>query len=36
VDVQFVLSAKDMEPGITALHRALIEAEVAQVPREAA
>jgi len=36
VDVQFVLSAADMEPGIAALHRVLIESEVAQVPRQAA
>ncbi|HKL65869.1 MAG TPA: aspartate kinase [Roseovarius sp.] len=36
VDVQFVLGAKDMEPAITALHRVLIEGDVAQVPRQAA
>ncbi|MEQ8899761.1 MAG: aspartate kinase [Roseovarius sp.] len=36
VDVQFVLSSADLEPGITALHRALIEATVAQVPKRAA
>jgi aspartate kinase len=36
VDVQFVLGAKEMEAGITALHRALIEAKVAQLPRKAA
>mgnify|MGYP000017653580 CR=1 FL=1 len=36
VDVQFVIGAKDMEPGITALHRALIEGGVAQFPKKAA
>jgi aspartate kinase len=36
VDVQFVLSSADLEPGITALHRALIEGTVAQVPKKAA
>jgi aspartate kinase len=36
VDVQFVLGAKEMETGIAALHRALIESEVTHLPRKAA
>ena len=36
VDVQFVLSAADMEAGITALHRALVERDVAGRKRAAA
>jgi aspartate kinase len=31
-----VLSSSDLESGITALHRALIEGTVAQVPKKAA
>ena len=36
VDVQFVLAAADMEAGIVALHRALIEGKPARCPQEAA
>lgn len=36
VDVQFVIGSRDMEAGIAALHRALIEEEAAQAPEKAA
>ncbi|MFB9149054.1 aspartate kinase [Roseovarius ramblicola] len=36
VDVQFVLGARDMDAGITALHRVLIEGAVAKFPQKAA
>jgi len=36
VDVQFIIGAKDMENGITALHRVLIEGKAVDTPQKAA